>query len=797
MRDSLRSLGRNKAFTATVVVALALGIGVNAAIFSVINGVLLRPLPFPQSDRLVQLYELNALSPAAGSGMSAQDLDQYRSQSASFDTLIQYEVSARYLQRAGERERVMAVGTERDFFTMLGVAPIAGRTFRPDDAANVAVVGETFWRDRLGADPGVVGRSLLLDAEPVTIIGVMPGSFQFPYGAASLLPGVMSEARTELWRPFGAPGQRLGGRPSVAGRLKSGVLLRTAYSELQVIAARLEAQSPRPGNPRRGVRIERLSDVVVAPAVRHRLFLLFGAVGLVLALAIANVTNLSLVRATQRNREVALRAALGAGPLRLSRQLLTESLTLSLLGGAIALGLAMWGIRELKRLAGSQLPRAYEVGLDWQVFLFLLAACIATGLLVGLAPAVLAIRIDPHAALQEAGGRSTMGAGARRLRDGLVVAEIAFACALAIAAALLLRELIRLRNTNSGMITTNVVTFHLGQRMAQGDDGRQFYEVAERVAALPGVTSAGFIQVLPLQSWGWTSNSGDFTVRGRVPLSPVFPIGLRYVTPDYFRTLGIPIRRGRAFTTGDTRSAPPVILINETLARRYFGDADPTGTATTRGTIIGVVGDIHDVSLDRPAEPELYYPIAQNWSQVSDLGMSLLVRTEGRPEALIDPVRNVVRQVNPDQAILNVKTMAQVVSESLAELTLFLALIASFAGLALVLAVTGTYGVIAHVATSRTREFAIRSALGADRGQVTRLVLAQGLRLTVVGLILGVATSIVAAPLLRDLPVGVRPLDVATAAPVVVLIGVVALAACLLPARHAAEVDPMSALRND
>jgi len=481
----------------------------------------------------------------------------------------------------------------------------------------------------------------------------------------------------------------------------------------------------------------------------------------------------------------------------LSRQLLTESLVLSLAGGAIAFVFAFWGTRQLTRLAGPHLPRADEVGLDWRVFLFLLAACLVAAVLVGLAPALMATRADPHVALHDAGSRATMGVAPRRLRDPLVVAEVALACALGVGATLLMRELVRLRHTDPGMVTSHVVTFHLGQRMVAGSDGREFYEIADRVSALAGVTSAGFTQLLPLQSWGWTSNSNDFRVRGQPPLSPVFLIGLRYVTPDYFRTLGIPIRRGRAFTTRDTRDAPPVILINETLARRYFGDADPTGAPTTRGTIVGVVGDIRQVSFDKPSEPELYYPIAQNWSQVSDLGMSLIVRTEGRPETLIDAVRGVVRQANPNQAIFNVKTMAQVVADSLSEFTLFLALIASFAGLALLLAITGTYGVIAYVSTSRTREFAIRMALGADRKRVTRLVLGQGLRLTMFGLALGVAGSVLAAPALMDLPVTIRPLDVGTLAPVAVAIGIVALIACLIPARRAAAVDPMSALRSE
>lgn len=362
---------------------------------------------------------------------------------------------------------------------------------------------------------------------------------------------------------------------------------------------------------------------------------------------------------------------------------------------------------------------------------------------------------------------------------------------------LLVRELIRLRNTHPGMETANVLTMHLGHRMTPRTDVRQFYEVARRARELPGVRAAGFIQMLPLQNWGWTSNSNDFVVRGRPPLTPVFPIQLRYVTPGYFETLGIPIRRGRGFIARDDLDAPRVILINETLARRYFGDADPTGQVTTRGIVAGMVADVRQENLDRPSVPEIYYPVAQNWSQLSELGMTLVVNTRDRPEGVVEPVRAAVREVNPALAVFDVKTMDRVIAESLSEFTLYLALLTGFAILALVLALTGTYGVIAYIASARTKEFAIRRALGADGGRVVRLVLAQGTVLAGVGLAFGVAAAILAAPAVEGLPVDVRPPDLVTAGPVALFIALVAIVASLVPALRAARVNPMAALRDE
>jgi predicted permease len=499
---------------------------------------------------------------------------------------------------------------------------------------------------------------------------------------------------------------------------------------------------------------------------------------------------------TTRVREVAVRSALGAGRAAIARQLLTDSLLVSVLGGLLGLLVASWGTDEVMRMAGAYIPRSHEVGFDARIFLFLTALCAVTSIALGVAPAMFAARTNLVPALQESGGHATISLGQRRLRDALVVAEVAMAFVLAVGATLLIRELVRLRQVDTGMVAEDVITFHLGHRMTPETDVGQFYGLEERVSAIPGVRAAGLTQMLPLQNWGWTSNSTDFTIQGRPPSAGEFPIELRYVTPGYFRAMGVTLKQGREFTDADSRDGPRVIAISESLARRTFGDENPIGLETSRGTVVAIVADVRQVSLDQPASPEIYFPVAQNWSQLSELGMTLVVSTRGEIAGVTEQVRSAVREVNSRWAIFNVKRMDEVVAESVADFTLCLSLIAAFAALALVLAMTGAYGVISYIATARSREFAIRVAIGARRKGIVQLVLWQGIVLTALGIALGVALTLAFAPLLQGLPVSVRPPDLATTAPVALVIGAVAVVACLIPAGRASLIDPVTSLRD-
>jgi len=469
------------------------------------------------------------------------------------------------------------------------------------------------------------------------------------------------------------------------------------------------------------------------------------------------------------------------------RQLLTESLLLALGGGLLGLAIATWGAGLLLKLAAAQIPRSAEIGLDWRVFAFLLALCVATGIGFGLAPAIASARADVQSGLKESSGRGSTGSG--RFRDGLVVAEIALAFVLLIGAGLLLRAFLHLQATPTGLIAENVLTLHISGNA----DVRRYYELEQRIEQIPGVHAAGLIQFLPLQNWDWVAH---FTIDGRPPEIPSRqPVSeLRYVTPGYFRALGIPLRKGRGLAHHDTGGAPRVVLINEALSRQYFPNEDPIGRHTDRGTIVGVVGDVRQAGLDRGPIPEIYYPVAQNVAQ-TDSGMALVVSAKLPPEKLVNAVRATIHRVDPSQTVFNIKTMRRVIADSLSDFELYLWLIGLFAGLAVVLATAGIYGVVSYTASRRTHEIGIRIALGAAASDVLRIVLRRTLILAGGGIVVGAAGALAVTPVLTKLLFEVKPTDPATFASVAVLVACVALMAGLLPARRASKVDPVEALR--
>ena len=799
LRFGARTLARNPAFAVTAILSLALATGATTAIFSVVNGVLLRPLPFPDSDRLVQVYGRNwrddrgGLDPVTGP-VGWPELEAYDRQSTLFEGFAGYFANTRHLEASGGVERLNAVAADANLFAVLRAEAIAGRTFGPGDGARVAVISARLWRDRFNGDPALVGGSVTLDGRTFTVVGVMAESFQFPYGAASLLPGALPESRTDVWVPIetvaapaGVPQRR--GRLSVVARLKPDVAVERGAAELRVIAGRVQQLAPDPAT-RIGVRLERLSDAVTG-AVRRSLWMLFAAVGLVLAAACANVANLMLARMPARAREVVTRAALGAGRLRLARQFLAESLLLAVAGGVGGTLVARWGTRLLVRLGSARIPRAHEVALDWQTFAFLLLACGVTALLFGLAPALTAARADVRGIAGDAAGRATIGRGYRFLRDALVVSEVALAFVLALGAALVMRELARLHRLDPGMTTPNVVVLHLTPLAPAAE----YYAIEDHVSGIPGVQGAGFIQMVPLQNWGWEAS---FEVRDRPQEGGRRRVTeLRYVTPGYFRALGIKVVRGRGFLPGDTADAPRVVVVNEALARRYFPNEDPIGRQLDRGTIAGIIADVRNVRLDRPAQPELYYAAAQNLATTSDLGMSLVVHTDGPPDPMVPALRAAVRDVAPTLAIFNVKSMEQIVADSLWELRLYRWLIGLFAALTLVLAAIGLYGVMSYSTTSRSREFAIRLALGFHPGALAWMILIRALALVAAGLSIGVATTFLLRPLLRTLPFAVGGPDVVTCTAISLVLLAIAVTASAVPALRAATVDPVRALRHE
>lgn len=783
VKFGIRTFVRNPGVALIAVLSLALATGATTAIFNVVNVVLLRPLPFAEPGRLMQIAETS---------MVRDDLEALRRQSQAFESFTEYSTGTLHLQGGSTVERVTAIVSDRRLFDVLGAPALAGRTFRDDDGL-VAVISEPLWRSRFAGDSGAIGREVTLDDRSFTVIGVMPASFQFPYGAASVIRGAMPEARVDVWlgeyRPVRARVSR------IVARLKPGATHAAASAEIAAVEARRRSMVAGPQRIERA-RVEPYSEAVLGQS-RRSLSLLFGAVALMLIAACANVANLLLALTGSRMHEIATRLALGASRGRLVRQFLIESLTLAIAGGIAGIFVARWTSSLLVRFGAQRLPRLDDAAFDWTVFAFLFLVCVATALFVGIAPALAAGRVEAEA-LAKGGGRTTSGRGYGRVRDALVVAEIALAFVLATGATLAISEMERLRESDNGMTTENVLTFHLGQPTLQGIES-QYYDIAGRVAQIPGVRAAGFTQVLPLQNWGWSSNSADFFVRGTAPRrEPPFPIELRYITPGYFQALGIQLRGGRSIEQSDTAASPPVIVINETLARSYFGTADPVGIEMNRGRIVGVVKDVQQVELGRPAVPEIYFPMAQNWSQVADLGMTLVVRTTGNTAGLIGAVRARVLDVNPRIAIFNIRTMEQVVSDSLWNLNLYRWLIGFFAGLTLVLSAAGVYGLVAHHATSRRREWAVRLALGSAPADVARIVVVRGVALATAGVSAGLLLVLLLVRSLGaefpDLTSHVAGWSLGVVAAVMCAI---ALGASWLPALRVARIDPAAALRGE
>ncbi|HEX8137723.1 MAG TPA: ABC transporter permease [Pyrinomonadaceae bacterium] len=804
-----RMLLKRPGFTAVAVAALALGIGANTAIFSVVNAVLLRPLPYAEPERLVMVW---GSAPQLGFDVlppTAAESVEWRERNQVFESLAALQSRTWNMTGAAGPEQIQGARVSASLFPALGVKPLLGRTFLPEEdregGAKVVVMGYGLWQRSFGADPGVVGRTVTLNNQGYTVVGVMPQGFRFP-GGENMLSGLQFSPKTELWEPAGLTAEELAARGThnmaVVARLKRGVSVGQAQAEMTAIALQLGEQYPK-YNKGLGVKVVSLHEQVTGD-VRPALLLLLGTVGFVLLIACANVANLLLARAATRRKEMAIRTALGASRARVVRQLLTESVLLALAGGACGLLLALWGIDALGALIPDAIARGVEIGPEARVLSFTLLISLLTGLVFGLAPALQASRTDINESLKEGSRGATSGARHNRFRSLLVVSEIALASVLLIGAGLLIRSFLRLQQVDPGFDPRGVVAMELvlpsiaPSRYTEPEQQAAFFRRAlERVGALAGVEAAAVVSTLPLSG---AFESTSFKVEGRpAPSSERESPQANYtlVSADYFRVMSIPLMKGRAFTERDTKEGPAVLLVNERLARRVWPGEEVVGKRLTVGfektprEIVGVVGDSKQTSLDAQTPLAVYLP----YQQFTYAGMTLVVRSKSDAATVADAVRREVQAIDPGLPVSNVRSMEQVLAVSVAERRFSMTLVVLFASVALLLAMVGIYGVMAYAVSERTHEIGIRVALGAQGRDILRLILGQGMTLTLSGIALGLGGAFLLTRLMSGLIYGVSARDPLTFAGVSLALALVAFAACYIPARRATKVDPMEALR--
>jgi putative ABC transport system permease protein len=806
LRYGARMLLKKPGFTLIAVLTLALGIGANTAIFSVVNAVLLRPLPYEKPASLVALWESNKKRPESRSSIAYPNFFDWRQQNQSFERMASYYTNNMALTGVATPVNLRSAVVSPDLFAVLGVKPQLGRWFVPEEEKpgnRVAIINHGLWQRQFGGDPNIVGRALTLNGKSFNIVGVMPAGFQFPIEAETIELWVSSSIDGEKSDPKEQAQNEQRGSHFLQGigRLKPGVTIERAQADLSVIAGKLEQQYPET-NTRTGARVISYHGDLVHD-YSQALWLILGAVGCVLLIACANVANLLLARATARYKEIAVRAALGANRWRVVRQLLTESLLLSLCGGVLGLLLAWWGAEMLVRLIPEDVPRLAEINIDRRVFGFTLLISMVTGLVFGLVPALQASKIELTEAMKE-GARAAGGAGRARLRGALVVAEIAIALVVLVGAGLLLQSFRKLQQVDLGYDTNRVLTASVelpDARYPKPEQAELFFRnLLARVKALPGVESASAIVPQPLSG---DTFSISFDIEGRnIPKGEQPSSNFRAVGPDYFSVMKIPLLSGRVFNESDTAKSTNVLVINETFAKRHFPNENPLGKHVKPGIslegksqwreIVGVVKDVkHRQSLSRDYEPEYYMPHAQ----MPLNSMNLVVRTTNDPRGLAQSLRREVQALDKDIPVYRIKTLDQYLGVAVAQPKFNALLLSLFAGLALLLTGIGLYGVMAYSVIQRTQEIGIRIALGAQTGDVLKMVLRHGMRLTAVGLALGLGAAYALTRYMQSLLFGVKATDSLIFTSISLLLILVALLACWIPARRAAKVDPLIALR--
>ena len=798
IRYGARVLRKNYGFSIVAILTLALGIGVNTAIFSIVHGVLLRPLAFEKPDELVRIS--TDWTGATDGGVSAPEYLDYKEQAVSLQSIGLHSSvgSMNFAVGSGEPERVPRLGATSSLFEVLGVKAQLGRTFLPEEDISgnhrVLLLSHGLWQRRFGGDPGVIGKQVDVHGVAYTIVGVMPAGFAFP------------TKETAVWRPLGinlVEANRDARNLRVVARMKPGVKPERLQMEIDTIRRRLEKKYP--GNYPEGSgfspRVYSLREYMVG-SLRTPLFVLSTAVGVVLLIACANVANLILARAGARRKELAIRAALGAGRSRLLRQALTESVLLSLIGGTLATLLAFAGLKVLIAASPENIPRLTEVGIERGVFVFTLLISLATGLGVGCAAAWRFYRADPNNALKE-GGRDVQGASSQKLRGALVISEVALAATLLLGAGLLVRGFLRLQQVSpgiqpQGVLTATISLLHL--RYLDGETQVQFFEqLIDRIAQRSSVQSVAGVGNPPFSGW---YDDQSFAIEGRVPAAPgLYPFEeMRKATPDYFRAIGIPILQGRGIDRIDRSGAQPVAVISDSLARKHWPSENPIGKRIKIGgfesespwlSIVGIVGDVRHGGLNNEIRPIIYLPFAQNPENT----LTLVVRSKEDPVALAGALRQIAASMDAAQPLYDVKTMEQAISQSLAQPRFTFRLISLFAVLALILASVGIYGTLAYSIVQRIPEIGMRIALGASRVDILRMVCRDGFRLVGFGLLLGIAGGAAVSRLIKSLLFGLPPFDPVSYIGVPLVILVVSLIAALIPARRATLVDPLVALR--